>query len=470
MKQSLQLKLGQSLAMTPQLQQAIRLLQLSTMELQMEVQQVLDSNMMLETEEDDLADTGTEGTEDVEPLDIPGELELDTDWDAIYDQPSGVAPSSGDGGGEFEAIRASEESLTENLLWQLEMGHLSDRDKVVGAAVVDAVEDDGYLRTTAEELCESLANELEELEEDEVEAVIRHIQNFEPPGVCARNLGECLHIQLRQLDEDVPYRTEAMALVTTGFDALASRDFNLLIRMLRVTRETLQDVLALVHSLNPRPGASSHPKPSEYVTPDVVVTKRKGQWHVALNQEAMPRIRVNSEYASLVRRADNSPDNTSMRSHLQEARWFIKSLQSRSDTLLRVATCIVDRQRDFLEHGDEAMKPMVLHDVAEVVEMHESTISRVTTQKFMLTPRGVYELKYFFSSHVSTDTGGEASSTAIRALLKKLIAAENPGKPLSDSKLAKILGEQGINVARRTVAKYRESLAIPSSTERKQLV
>ena len=241
-------------------------------------------------------------------------------------------------------------------------------------------------------------------------------------------------------------------------------------RLKRWSREFLSEVLNLVQALNPRPGASSHPQPSEYVTPDVVVTKRKDRWVVMLNQEAMPRVRVNPEYARLVRRADDSADNTSMRSHLQEARWFIKSLQSRSETLLKVANCVVDRQRDFFEHGEEAMKPMVLHDVAEVVGMHESTISRVTTQKYMLTPRGVYELKYFFSSHVGTDSGGEASSTAIRALLKKLIAAENPGKPLSDNKLATILSEQGINVARRTVAKYRESMSIPSSSERKQLV
>jgi RNA polymerase sigma-54 factor len=469
MKQSLQLKLGQQLAMTPQLQQAIRLLQLSTVELQLEVQMALDSNMMLESPEDDFGDAATDAVEEVEPLDIPTELDVDAEWDSIYDQPTGSAPPA-DGNGEFEAIRATEESLTDTLYWQLEMGHMTDRDRVIGAAIIDALEDDGYLRIDLEELSSDLVSVLDELELDEIEAVLRYVQNFEPSGVGARDLRECLLIQLRQLDVDTPCRDDAVTLVTDHFDTLASRDFNHLMRLMRLVREELQDIMLLVQSLNPRPGSTSHPQPSEYVTPDVVVTRRKGQWYVALNQDAMPRIRVNQGYANLVRRADDSPDNTSMRSHLQEARWFIKSLQSRSDTLLKVSSCIVDRQRDFLEHGDEAMKPMVLHDVAEIVGMHESTISRVTTQKYMLTPRGVYELKYFFSSHVSTDTGGEASSTAIRALLKKLIAAENPGKPLSDNKLAVVLSDQGINVARRTVAKYRESLSIPSSSERKQFV
>ena len=470
MKQTLQLKIGQQLAMTPQLQQAIRLLQLSSLELQMEVQQVLDSNMMLEVADDEFSEPTTDSADDVEPLDIPAELDVDTEWDAIYDQPTGTAAPPSDGGGDFEAVRSSEESLTDHLYWQLEMAHLSDRDRVIGTIIVDSVDEDGYLRASTEDLLVALEDDLEELELDEIEAVLRMVQHFEPSGVGARDLRECLLIQLRQLDPETPLREEALDLVDSSFDTLAARDFKQLMRIKRWSREFLSEVLNLVQALNPRPGASSHPQPSEYVTPDVVVTKRKDQWVVMLNQEAMPRVRVNPEYARLVRRADDSPDNTSMRSHLQEARWFIKSLQSRSETLLKVATCLVDRQRDFFEHGEEAMKPMVLHDVAEVVGMHESTISRVTNQKYMLTPRGVYELKYFFSSHVGTDSGGEASSTAIRAMLKKLIAAENPGKPLSDNKLATILSEQGINVARRTVAKYRESMSIPSSSERKQLV
>ena len=470
MKQTLQLKIGQQLAMTPQLQQAIRLLQLSSLELQMEVQQVLDSNMMLEVAEDEFPEPTSESADDVEPLDIPTELDVDTEWDAIYDQPTGTAAPSGEGGGDFEVFRSSEVSLTDHLYWQLEMTHLSERDRVIGTIIVDSIDEDGYLRANTEELLAALEDDLEELELDEIEAVLRMVQHFEPSGVGARDLRECLLIQLRQLDAETPLREDALDLVDSCFDILAARDFKQLMRLKRWSREFLSEVLNLVQALNPRPGASSHPQPSEYVTPDVVVTKRKDRWVVMLNQEAMPRVRVNPEYARLVRRADDSADNTSMRSHLQEARWFIKSLQSRSETLLKVANCVVDRQRDFFEHGEEAMKPMVLHDVAEVVGMHESTISRVTTQKYMLTPRGVYELKYFFSSHVGTDSGGEASSTAIRALLKKLIAAENPGKPLSDNKLATILSEQGINVARRTVAKYRESMSIPSSSERKQLV
>ena len=292
---------------------------------------------------------------------------------------------------------------------------------------------------------------------------------MEPTGVGARDLQECLILQLRQCDKDTPSLALAIELVSKHLDLLASRDFNQLMRRLRVDQKELQDVIALIQSMNPRPGGQIHETRSEYITPDVYVKKVKGRWRVALNTELMPQLRVNSSYAGMIRRADKSEDNVSLKAHLQEARWFIKSLQSRSETLLRVATCIVERQRAFLEYGEEAMKPMVLHDVAETLGMHESTISRVTTRKYMHTSRGIFELKYFFSSHLSTSHGGEASSTAIRALIKKLIGAEAPKKPLSDSKISSLLSEQGIKIARRTVAKYRESMAIPPSNERKRL-
>ncbi len=488
MKQSLQLKLGQHLAMTPQLQQAIRLLQLSTMELQTEVQEALDSNLMLELEEDvgreaPPASNGSEraegangedlgGDSDVSPVDIPDELPVDTQWEDIYETASagpGTGGLNGDGG-DMEVQRAATGSLHDHLVEQLNLVRLSETDRALAFAILDAIDDDGYLGVPLEDIHESLADEDGlDVELDEVQAVLRQVQQLDPAGVGARNLAECLCLQLRQLAPDTPWREEALELAGQYIDVLGARDFNQLMRLMRLDGGELQEVVSLIQTLHPRPGTLVASPEPEYVIPDVYVRKKNGVWQVELNPDAFPRLRVNSHYASLIRRADNSADNNTLKSHLQEARWFIKSLKSRSETLLKVATCIVQRQQGFLEHGDEAMKPMVLHDVAEAVGMHESTISRVTTNKYMHTPRGIYELKYFFSSHVYMKSGAECSSTAIRALLKKLIGAENPKKPLSDSKLAAILSDQGINVARRTVAKYRESMAIPSSTDRKAL-
>ncbi len=485
MKQSLQLRIGQSLAITPQLQQAIRLLQLSTIELQAEVQEALDSNMMLEATDEDgggereaAAESAATETPSVEgedgaasePADIPDELAVDSDWEDVYES---VAPagSGGDFGADSDYESAGSGSLREDLRWQLELSHLSETDRVIADTIVDSIDDDGYLRASIDELREAIVgNGLQEVENDEVEAVLRLVQSLDPVGVAARDLRESLLIQLRQRDESTPWRSEAITVVSSYLDVLAARDYAQLMRLIGLEKEDLQAVIALIQSLSPRPGAQSHAAPVQYVIPDVFVRRVRDSWQVELNVDAFPRLRVNPYYASLVRRADNSPDNSTMRGQLQEARWFIKSLKSRSDTLLKVARCIVDRQQEFLEHGPEAMRPMVLHDVAEVVGMHESTISRVTTQKYMHTPRGIFELKYFFSSHVGTAAGGEASSTAIRALLKKLIEAEDSRKPLSDSKLADLLVEQGFNVARRTVAKYRESMGIAASTERKCLV
>ena len=329
---------------------------------------------------------------------------------------------------------------------------------------------DGYLSVSLEEIHQSLASDEDsDLELDEIEAVLHRIQNFDPAGVAARNLQESLLIQLRQLD-DVSHKQQlATQLLEQHFDLLASRDYSQLLRKLKIDEDQLKDVISFIQSLNPRPGGMVSDQKPEYVIPDVFVKKVKNKWVVELNPDTAPRLRINNHYASLIKQVNNSADNTYMKNHLQEARWFIKSLTSRNETLLKVATCIVERQRGFLEYGEEAMKAMVLHDIAEAVEMHESTISRVTTKKYMHTPRGIFELKYFFSSHVATASGGECSATAIRALLKKLIAAENTNKPLSDSKLADILSEQGINVARRTVAKYREAINIPPSNERKRL-
>lgn len=496
MKQTLQLKLGQQLTMTPQLQQAIRLLQLSSMELSLEVQQALDSNMMLELEEenDDLvqtpelqisAESNAEydrdevdfaGDEwDSEPLtttdDIPQELPVDSDWEDVFDStlPQGAPSNPNDGNGEFEHATLHQESLRDHLLWQVNLLPLSELDRRIGLAIIDAINDAGYLEATLEEIAEVITRDDDQpLLAEEVVAVLKQIQALEPPGVGARNPKECLLLQLRQLPA-TPWQAEAKRLCENYLDLLAGREYSQLMRRLKLNQGELRQVIALIQSLNPRPGSGFGDSKTEYLVPDVFVRKVKSRWKVELNPEAIPHVRINPYYANMIRRAENGTDNNSMRTHLQEAKWFIKSLQSRSETLLRVSTAIVERQRAFLDHGEEAMKPLVLHDIAEILGMHESTISRVTTRKYMYTPRGTFELKYFFSSHVATSLGGEASSTAIRAVIRKLIAAEYVGKPLSDSKLASILLKQGINVARRTVAKYREGMQIPPSNERKQL-
>ena len=506
MKASLQLKIGQSLTMTPQLQQAIRLLQLSSMELQVEIQEALESNMMLETAEEastensdaeklegnnpgdinpeeNILNTTQETGSTAEIENIPDELAVDSVWEDTYESSineSSINTSQSYEGSQsgFENQNTHDETLGEHLLWQLNLTPINDTDRVIASTIIDALDDDGYLNSDLTDIhsslnkeiySESMGDEESEIGLDEIEAMLHMIQAMEPTGVAARDLQECLLLQLRQCNKDTPMLTLAVELVSKHLDLLASRDFNQLMRRLKLDQEELQEVIVLIQSMNPRPGGQIHETRTEYIAPDVYVRKVKGRWRVELNSELMPHLRVNTSYASMIRRADNSEDNVSLKSHLQEARWFIKSLQSRSETLLRVATCIVERQRAFLEYGEEAMKPMVLHDVAEALGMHESTISRVTTRKYMHTPRGIFELKYFFSSHFSTSHGGDASSTAIRAFIKKLIAAETPQKPLSDSKISALLSDQGINVARRTVAKYREAMAIPPSNERKRL-
>ena len=471
MKQSLQLRLSQHLAMTPRLQQAIRLLQLSTLELHTEVQEALDSNFMLEPDEDDASGAGVGAEAEVVPADIPRELPVDSVWEDIYDSApvNNTAPYGELDGTDLVAHRAQTESLRDRLCWQVSLTRLSDTDRVIAAALIDAVDDDGYLILTLEDIRQGLDSRHQEVTLEEIEAVLRQIQNLDPPGVAARGLSESLAIQLRQLPADAEWREAALTLVNGHLHLLASKNYAKLMATLGLGKHELQSVIDLILSLSPRPGAAVQSSAPEYVIPDVFVRKERGAWKVELNPDAAPRLRINSQYANLIRRADDSADNHTLKSHLQEARWFIKSLLNRSETLLKTATCIVERQRGFLEHGEEAMKPMVLADVAHTIGMHESTISRVTMRKYMHTPRGLFELKYFFSSHVHTASGSEASSTAIRAVLRRLIASENPAKPLSDQKLKEILYDQGIGIARRTVAKYREAMAIPSSTERKVL-
>lgn len=477
MKQGLQLRLSQQLAMTPQLQQAIRLLQLSTLELQQELQQALESNPLLE-QIDTHEEIDTRETQDSETLDtadaleqkeMPEELPLDASWDTIYTAgtPSGT---SGDYIDDELPVYQGEttQTLQDYLMWQVELTPFSDTDRAIATSIVDAVDETGYLTVPLEDILESIGDE--EIDIDEVEAVLKRIQRFDPVGVAAKDLRDCLLIQLSQFDKTPPWLEEARLIISDHLDLLANHDFRTLMRVTRLKEDVLKEAVNLIQSLDPRPGQSIQTGEPEYVIPDVLVRKHNGHWTVELNSDSIPRLQINQHYASMCNNARNDGDSQFIRSNLQDAKWLIKSLESRNDTLLRVSRCIVEQQQAFFEQGEEYMKPMVLADIAQAVEMHESTISRVTTQKYLHSPRGIFELKYFFSSHVNTEGGGEASSTAIRALVKKLIAAENPAKPLSDSKLTSLLSEQGIMVARRTVAKYRESLSIPPSNQRKQLV
>lgn len=477
MKQGLQLRLSQQLAMTPQLQQAIRLLPLSTLELQQELQQALESNPLLE-QIDTHEEIDTRETQDSETLDtadaleqkeMPEELPLDASWDTIYTAgtPSGT---SGDYIDDELPVYQGEttQTLQDYLMWQVELTPFSDTDRAIATSIVDAVDDTGYLTVPLEDILESMGDE--EIDIDEVEAVLKRIQRFDPVGVAAKDLRDCLLIQLSQFDKTTPWLEEARLIISDHLDLLANHDFRTLMRVTRLKEDVLKEAVNLIQSLDPRPGQSIQTGEPEYVIPDVLVRKHNGHWTVELNSDSIPRLQINQHYASMCNNARNDGDSQFIRSNLQDAKWLIKSLESRNDTLLRVSRCIVEQQQAFFEQGEEYMKPMVLADIAQAVEMHESTISRVTTQKYLHSPRGIFELKYFFSSHVNTEGGGEASSTAIRALVKKLIAAENPAKPLSDSKLTSLLSEQGIMVARRTVAKYRESLSIPPSNQRKQLV
>ncbi|EES3472760.1 RNA polymerase factor sigma-54 [Escherichia coli] len=477
MKQGLQLRLSQQLAMTPQLQQAIRLLQLSTLELQQELQQALESNPLLE-QIDTHEEIDTRETQDSETLDtadaleqkeMPEELPLDASWDTIYTAgtPSGTSDDYIDD--ELPVYQGeTTQTLQDYLMWQVELTPFSDTDRAIATSIVDAVDDTGYLTVPLEDILESMGDE--EIDIDEVEAVLKRIQRFDPVGVAAKDLRDCLLIQLSQFDKTTPWLEEARLIISDHLDLLANHDFRTLMRVTRLKEDVLKEAVNLIQSLDPRPGQSIQTGEPEYVIPDVLVRKHNGHWTVELNSDSIPRLQINQHYASMCNNARNDGDSQFIRSNLQDAKWLIKSLESRNDTLLRVSRCIVEQQQAFFEQGEEYMKPMVLADIAQAVEMHESTISRVTTQKYLHSPRGIFELKYFFSSHVNTEGGGEASSTAIRALVKKLIAAENPAKPLSDSKLTSLLSEQGIMVARRTVAKYRESLSIPPSNQRKQLV
>ena len=482
-KPSLQLRLGQSLSITPQLQQAIRLLQLSSLELQTEIQDIFESNPLLEKDEDFDTEDNTEDNTDAKKdadsteTEIDGEqqilteeLPIDSSWEDIYPESSVYRERSSEPAPDIYANESGEgESLKQHLSDQINLIHLNETDRALAYMLIDEIDADGYLCDSIEVIYQELLESLPELELDELISVLHLIQQLDPVGSGSRNLSECLDLQLQQLDEDLPLLDVTRQLVQQHIDALGKRDMRFLQRKLDITSEELELVINLIQSLNPRPGAQISNIRPDYVVPDVSVVRTADSWRVELNSDISPKLKINQAYSKLARNKDNSEANGYIRKHLQEARWFIKSLHNRNETLLRVATAIVDHQRPFFEQGPEAMTPMVLRDIADDLELHESTVSRVTTNKYMHTPRGVFEFKYFFSSHVGTSNGGVCSATAIQAMIKKLISEESHSKPLSDNKLSKILEEKGINVARRTVAKYREGLHIPPSSARKSL-
>ena len=458
LKPTLQLKLGQSLTMTPQLQQAIRLLQLPVLDLSAQIQEALEENVMLEMEDlPDAPKTSAETTAEIETI------KAEDSWQSNSMERIQDGGWNGEGRPISEFADQSGQTLREHLLWQLELEHYTPREEVIGEALIDAINDDGYLTDDLQEICEGIGREAE-ISDDEIVRTLKKVQKLDPVGIGARSLAECIVIQLQQLDPETAGLGLAIRLANDHLDLVASQEYAELRRTLRTSEEDLDYALALVRSCNPKPGLAVSAVAAQYVIPDVFVRKIDNRWQVEISASGVPRLTVNQQYAQILR---GSGDHAVLRSQLQEARWLVRSLEIRNETLAKVATCIVARQKEFLEHGDEAMKPLVLRDVAESIGMHESTISRVTTNKYMHTPRGIFEFKYFFSSHLSTVDGDEQSSTAVRAKIRKLIGAENPAKPLSDSKIATLLEEGGIHVARRTVAKYRESMKITSSSERK---
>ncbi len=463
MKPSLQLRVSQQLVMTPQLQQALRLLQLPVLELNTQLEEALAENLMLELEEgaDSPEEPELAAPEPEAPVAAAAESDDTGPWDVRDNNRSGDLWA--DDNRRPEIADRSDETLREHLLWQLEMDHFTPREATIGTAVVDALNEDGYLTESLEEICRALPADAG-FTLAEVEATLPRLQTLDPAGVAARSLAECIAIQLRQLDDDTPGRELALRIAANHLDQVAAQKYSSLRIELEVSEADLEIALGLVRGCHPRPGAAIAPANSEYVIPDVYVRKQDGRWLVEVNRSGAPRLRVNQAYADMLR----GTQHETLRHQLQEARFLVRSLEIRDDTLMKVALCVVERQTEFLEHGEEAMKPMILKDVAESVGMHESTISRVTANKYMHTPRGVVPFRYFFSSQLTGTDGSEQSSTAIKARIRRLIGQENPAKPLSDSRIAQLLKDEGSTVARRTVAKYREALRIPPSSERKQ--
>ena len=475
LKPSLQLKLSQQLTMTPQLQQAIRLLQLPVMELQTQIQTALDENVMLEADEpestleDGQAESAASESDDPEDFsDAEPEPEVavaaEAEWEDTQKTGPSEAPKSADPRTTVEYADRSKETLRDHLLWQLELTNLDARTTAIGQAVIDAINDDGYLTDDLETIRATLTPDVLVSIEDIEQVLVKLVQQFDPAGVGARSVSECVQLQLGQLVAETPGLELARRIAAEHLQLVAEHQYGVLKRLLRASDGDIEAAIALVRACQPRPGANVFTAPPEYVVPDVFVRRHEGQWVVELNNSMSPQLRVNQVYAGSLGRGE---EYDALKAQLQEARWLIRSLEIRNETLLKVALTIVQRQTEFLEQGEEHMRPMVLRDVAEAIEMHESTVSRVTTNKYMHTPRGVFEFRYFFSSHV-TGEEGDQSSTAVRAKIRKLVGAEDPEKPLSDSQIAQMLSEGGVTVARRTVAKYREAMKIASSSERKR--
>ncbi len=499
LRQGLDIRIGQSLSMTPQLQQAIRLLQLSSLELQEEIQQALEENPLLQLGEDDLpysatdqqqadaagSDLGSEADSSLNPetaadtpdssmaMEIPDDLNIDTSWDEVYDTSGAGNGSSGDSEGDNQSFlenqAESDDDLQYHLLWQVRMSNLTPVDKRIAELIIQSLDEAGYLCDPLEDILASLSDELL-IEMDDVETVLKYIQHLDPPGVAARDLRECMLIQLGQQRPQTELHPIARRLLENHLDLLEKRDYKELQRRLKIDQDGLEAIITLLRTLQPRPGNAFAGAATDYITPDVFVHKVRNNWVVSLNSKVTPDLQINQLYADMIGQVKSGSDNSYLKNNLQQARWLIRSLESRNTTILNVAKAIVERQNAFMQYGEQAMKPLILRNIAEELEMHESTISRVTTNKYMYTPRGIFEFKYFFSSQLDTDTGSSCSSTAIRAMIKQLIADEDSRSPLSDSTLTQMLKEQGINVARRTVAKYREAMTIPSSHERKALV
>lgn len=498
LRQGLDIRIGQTLSMTPQLQQAIRLLQLSSIELQEEIQQALEENPLLQLAEDsslvndesltehspntelpidateplgegDLSELGELDTTSSMDSDIPEDLNLDAAWDDVYDtSTSSNHDSDSDNQSFLENQGSFSEDLQEHLLWQITLSQLSEIDKRIAVTIVQSLDEAGYLCESVEDILESLIDELP-IELDDVEMVLKYIQHLDPLGVGARDLRECMLIQLYKQPANELQKL-AVILVEKHLDLLEKRDYKEIQKRLKINQDTFEAMITLLRTLQPKPGNAFSANTTDYITPDVFVHKIRNAWVVSLNQRVTPELQINQMYADMIGQVKNSTDSYYLKNNLQQARWLIRSLESRNTTILNVAKAIVERQAAFMQYGEQAMKPLILRDIAEELEMHESTISRVTTNKYMYTPRGIFEFKYFFSSQLDTDTGSSCSSTAIRAMIKQLIAKEDARSPLSDSSLTQLLKDQGINVARRTVTKYREAMSIPSSHERKGLV
>ncbi len=479
MKQSLQLKFSQHLALTPQLQQSIRLLQLSTQELNQELETLLQENPLLERA--DKNETGLDNLDGFAPFNTPQETsapvqdenpqqgELGEDYFESTNSSRWEENTAGsDDDTDYSFQESAPITLREHLRDQIKLMHSSQRDQALAMLLVDAINDDGYLEQSLEDLAAMLLED-SGVDPIELQTALRLIQHLDPPGVGARNLAECLSLQLQAMPAETPHRALAISVAEQHLPLLAARDYARLRRLLHCDDATLRMVQQLVTQLNPRPGATfSKISSDHYIQHEIIVKKIKGIWVASLNDEVVPKLRINQLYANILKRNRDSSSQYLM-SQMQEAKWMIKNIQQRFSTILRVSQAIVDRQRNFIEHGEIAMRPLVLREIAEELELHESTISRVTTRKYMLTPRGVYELKYFFGSHVATESGGACSATAIRALIKQMIGEENSKKPLSDNQITDVLSKQGIVVARRTIAKYRESLQIPAANQRKSI-